>query len=126
MKTLRLFGFALLCAAFLGSPARANQWVTGYVSVLEDYGSYDNGAFGVLVTLTDKVWANPSGGSPNGATTCANSFAIVVGKAGVDENIKNRMFSILLSAGTARKKVKLWLDTSESYCKVAIASIVFE
>jgi hypothetical protein len=125
-KVTKLCGLALLCAAFIGGPARANQWVDGYVSIVEEYAGYDGGAFGVLVGISSPTWAAPPAGSPSGAGTCASRFAIVAGKAGVDEASKNRMFSILLSAGAARKKVRLWVDTSESYCKVAIASVMFE
>jgi hypothetical protein len=92
--------FNIAIAAIAGllavAPAQANQWVSGKVWVLSDSGSYGGGAYGILVTLSDRVWAH--GDTSNGPTNCTERFRIVNELQGVDENIKNRLWSLLLSA----------------------------
>ena len=114
-----LIGVAML----LGSaPASAGQWVYGTVDVVEDYGGYDGGAWGVLITLTNPVWGAGDGG-PAGATQCYGRFSIVAGQQGLNEHMVDRMFSILLTAAATHEPVALFVDTSVGpNCKVIIAS----
>jgi hypothetical protein len=124
MNNRKILTLAIACIIQMWSiPAFANQWVTGTVSQIEEYGGFNNGSFGIRVFIGNAAWVVIAGGSTNGPANCT-SFRIVVGAQGVDENIKNRMYSMLLTAYTSHNPVSLYVetDTSGPYCYVAITS----
>ena len=116
---IRFVALATAFTAIFSPPAHANEWVGGKVSVLSDYTSYGS-SFGVLVRLVDQEHG------PTSAAACTERYRIAVGLANVDENVKNRFFSLLLSAKLAQQKVWLYVDTSagqNGHCAVQIVAI---
>jgi len=104
------------------SSVHANTWVYGKVVTLEDYGSYGNGYYQVLVTLKEERW--PGSNESNASQVCTGRFRVVVGEQGITENEKDRIFSMLLSAYMADKSVGLYVNyDAGSYCAVQIAKI---
>lgn len=105
----------------ISSFASANQWVSGKVNRLEEYGSFGGGNYQVLISLDEQLW--DSSGT-EGPTNCTISFSVTIGAQGVDEEIKDRIFSLALSAYMADKRLSLYVNTSTGpYCKVQIGSI---
>ncbi len=116
------YALFILGFLYLSSASAANQWVYGKVDVLEDYGSYSSGSFQVLITLVEKQWG--SGSPQDGEANCTQRFRVMAGEEGVDENIKNRIFSMMLSAHMGDKNVGLYVNTSTGpRCKVQIGRI---
>jgi hypothetical protein len=125
-SNLKKSGLVFGIAMSMAMPATAvNQWVGGNVSVISDYSAYDGG-FGVLITLTNKI-SQPNGdGLADALTLCTDRFRLQVGNQGIDENSKNRIFSLLLSAKMAQQKVWLYVNKANGnppYCAVQIAAI---
>ena len=116
---MRKFVLVLLLLVFSGT-ANAGSWVRGDVSVIQEYGNYQNGKWEVLITLINQDWTHYSG-----ADKCTERFRIKEGVLGVDSEIKNRMLSILLSAYMGSKPVGLWVDTSstDGYCNIESVGI---
>lgn len=114
--------FAAL-AILMPLPANAQQWVNGYVQMVEDYGGFQSGAQGILVTLTDMAWGAAPSGETSGATNCWQRFHINAGIQGVNENMKDRMFSMLITATTTKRRVGLFVyPATGPYCEVQIVS----
>jgi hypothetical protein len=114
---------AIMCIIQMWSmPAFANQWITGTVNLLEDYGGANSGTIGILAGLGNKNWL--TGDTSNGPTNCQSLFRIVVGFQNIDENSKNRMFSMLLTAYTTHSPISLFVDTSTSsnFCYVQMVA----
>jgi len=113
----------LLCSLFVllsTTSSAAMQWVTGGVEAIEDYAGYTNGTYGILIKLDNKEWI----GSGNGATSCTKQFRLKEGKLGMTEESKNRIFSLVLSAHMASKKVGLYVDDQTGpFCFVQIGRI---
>ncbi len=96
------------------------QWVTGTVETLEDYGGHANEAFGVLIKIKDQTWHN----SGDGEVTCTSRFRVVNGQLGMTEQVKNRIFSLMLSSYMAGMPVGLYVDGSNGpYCYVQIGRV---
>jgi hypothetical protein len=123
MKWIRLF-FITSVVSLMNTSAFANQWVTGTIAQLEEYGGFSNanGSYGIVVFLNNKTWL--SGDTSNGPTNCPSLFRIVVGFQNIDENSKTRMFSILLASYTSHNTVSLFVDTSTSsnFCYVQMVA----
>ena len=112
-----LITFIILLSPFLAS---SNEWVTGKVKVLEDYGSYGNSEYQVLITLSDQVW----GGSGKKSTICTDRFRLATGKQGVTEEIKSRIYSMMLAAHMADKTIGLYIDEANGpICNIQIGRI---
>lgn len=110
---------ALGLTAFWTPSAYAADWVSGKVSVLSDYTAY-SAWYGALVTLVDQSWVSGAGGG--GPANCTQRFRIVI----PDENVKNRLYSTLLSAKLSQQKVWLNVDTvagQSGYCTIQIVAI---
>jgi len=100
--------------------AQANQWVFGQVQMLEDYGSYSNGFYEVLIKLKDQRWS----GTGDGGANCTERFRVKIGEQGITENEKDRIFSLMLSAYMGGKNVGLFVDTTSGpNCLVQIGRI---
>lgn len=100
----------------------ANQWVAGNVRSISDYGSYGNEGYQILITLTNQTWHN--GDTSDGEANCIGNFRLMNGKEGVTEEIKNRIFTLMLSAYLAGKKVNLYVNTTTGPgCIVQIGKI---
>jgi hypothetical protein len=119
MKRTSLAALCLgLCFA---SAAPANDWVYGTVQIVDEYSSYGTGAgeYQVMVTLANKVWTVPAH-----ASICTDRFRIVIGLEGMTEEVKKRMFAMLLTAYTTGSKVRLFYNPATGpYCAVQLASI---
>ncbi|TVZ37410.1 hypothetical protein P886_1751 [Alteromonadaceae bacterium 2753L.S.0a.02] len=100
----------------------ANQWVFGKVQIVEEYGQYGANQYQVLLTLTDQIWT--SGSSSNGATNCTDRFRIMTGEEGVTEEIKNRMYTMMLAAYMSNKKIGLYMNTEKGPgCTVQVTRV---
>lgn len=100
--------------------SQANQWVFGEVESLDDYGSYGNGIYQVLIGLKNMQW----GAGGDGVTNCTKRFRVKLGEQGITENEKGRIFSLMLSAYMAGKTVGLYVDpASGPYCLVQIGRL---
>lgn len=105
---------------FLPPVAQANQWVYGQVERVDDYGSYNNGFYEVLIKLKNQEWR----GVGDGATNCTERFRVKIGEQGITDKGKDRLFSLMLTAYMGGKQVGLFVDpTSGPYCLVQIGSI---
>lgn len=114
---------ALLIAvlAISATTARANDWVYGNVSIVEDYGNYGSGAgeYQVLITLSSKYWTVPAD-----ASVCTERFRVVVGVEGVTEDFKKRIFAMMVAARLSGERVRLFYNKNTGpYCAVQIASM---
>lgn len=115
---------AAFLVLFLGvHPALATQWVTGTVSNLQECGATGCNGYGVILTLSNMTWL--SGTTTNGPTACTSAFKITTGVLGVDENSKNRMFSILLAGYSQHNPVSILADTSVSgnFCSIQAVGV---
>ena len=98
----------------------AFEWVSGDVSIVADYGGYSSANYQVLIELADVK--NQQGNAYTGA--CTSPFRVKVNVNGVTEEIKNRIFSLTLSAHIANKPISLYVDNSNApYCTVQIGRI---
>jgi len=110
----------LVVILLMPSYVSANQWVYGSVQTIEEYGAYGGGYYQVLIQLVNREWV----GGGAGPTNCGGRFSVQVGQQGVTEEIKNRIFSMMLTAYTASKKVGLFVDeNSGPNCLVQIGRI---
>jgi len=118
MKLVRYI--VVVFSIFMITPVFSMEWVFGRVSKVEDYGSYDNGNFQVLITLQNKSWPN----NGTGATNCTHRFRVKTGVHGVTEKIKDRIFTLMLSAHLTERRAGLYIDpNSGPYCTVQIGRI---
>lgn len=109
-------------AGVLSSNAVAgHQWVWGQVQWVEDFGGYQGGLYGVRIRLKDQVWNITQGQAQDGEQNCTSEFRVRVGVQGVTEEIKMRIFSLMLTGYSMGSKVGLFVDTSTGpYCEVQI------
>ena len=101
--------------------AHANDWVYGNVEFVDEYSSYGTGAgeYQVMVSLKNKVWTVPAH-----ASLCTERFRIVLGMEGMTEPVKNRLFSMLLTAYVTGARVRLFYNvTTAPHCAVQLGSI---
>lgn len=99
----------------------ANDWVYGNVAIVEDYSSYGTGSgeYQILVSLTNKTWSNPAH-----ASVCTERFRIVNGIEGMTEDVKKRLFAMLLTAYVTGARVRLFYNSAHApYCAVQLGSI---
>ena len=108
----------LICILFSGT-VNANTWVTGKVTAVEDYGSWGNGEYQVLISLSDQYW-----GGHEAEAECTGRFSVNTFYQGVTTEIQNRIFSMMMAALMADKTVGLYVDVAGPYCKVQIGKIV--
>jgi len=95
-----------------------NAWVYGEVDLLEEYGSVQNGAYEVLISLSNKSWPN------GGLSECVGQFRLKNGVQGVTEEIKQRIFSIALSANMASKPIGLFVNSpGGAVCNIQAARV---
>ncbi len=109
---------AIVLFALFGwdAPTKANDWVTGEVATVADYTGHGIG--GVVIVLTNQAW-------PYSSIGCTDKrFSIRLGEQGVNEETKNRMWSALLTAAAAGRRVALYVDASTTtlFCPVQIVS----
>jgi hypothetical protein len=122
MRSNRLL--VLLCLALAGVASRsalANDWVYGNVSVIDDYSSYGTGAgdFQLLITLTNKNFSVPAH-----ASQCTDRFRAVIGMEGMTEEVKKRVFAMMLTAYVTGARVRLFYNVSGApHCTIQLASI---
>lgn len=126
-KSFKVFiAASALCLAQLWlTPAFAGQWVSGYVSAVADYTAYAP-TRGLMIKLTNMTWGVSDDALADGSTICTEAFRAAVGNQGVDENIKNRLYSMLLTALSSRQKVWLFVNKTNGntpMCAVQIGSI---
>lgn len=114
------YNWIFVALFFLPSLVSANQWVYGKVQRLEEYGAYGGSAYQVLITLIDIQWV----GAGAGAANCGGRFSVQTGQQGVTSEIKNRIFSMMLTANTTNGKVGLFVDeNSGPNCLVQVGRI---
>ncbi len=95
------------------------EWVLGEIKTLIDYRAYSNKPQEILITLENLQWEQ--GESGPGATQCGKNFRIKAGALGVTSAVKAKIYSTMLSAQMASKKVSLYVDnTSNSDCLVQV------
>ena len=118
IKITLLFSLLITAPSVLAD----NQWVTGDIERIQEYGAYSNSQYHVLISLKNMTWTDPQNG--NGDENCIQRFRIKDGAEGVDSDIKNRMFSMLLSAYMAGKQVSLYVNTDTApYCNVIVTGV---
>jgi len=111
------FGFSL---CLFSASLLAEQWVTGDVAKIQEYGAYSGGQYEILIKLNNQNWF----GSGDGAEVCTERFRIKEGELGVTSDIKNRMFSMLLANHMASKSISLFVKTeSGPFCNVSVVGI---
>lgn len=108
----------MLCMCSASNWVYANQWVYGDVSMVEEYGSYED--YQILITLVNQEWIGTKGGE----SACTGRFSVEVGQEGVTDKIQDRIFSLMLSAYMGGKKAGLFVNPETGpYCKVQIGRI---
>jgi len=105
MKKLIQCSFAALL--FSSQLLHAGDYINVYGKVLT---VYERGELGVLIKLKDKTW--PVSGDE--ALDKCTAYSLVNDMAGVTEDIKDRIFSVMLSAYMADKKIGLTADTTSN------------
>jgi hypothetical protein len=111
----------LIVGLIAANSAAANDWVYGNVQLIDDYSNYAgcNGNCEVLITLSNKVWTVPAH-----ASSCTERFRIVVGLEGMTEEVKKRLFAMMLAAYTTGAKVRLFYNPATGpFCAVQLGSI---
>jgi hypothetical protein len=117
MNSTRVKCAAIAALLVLSWKADANEWVYGDVTIVEDYSNY--GDYQVLVTLTNKVFTVASH-----ASVCTDRFRAVVGLEGMTEEVKKRVFAMMLTAYVTKTRVRLFYSTTGApNCTIQIASI---
>ena len=114
---IMFFAFSL---SFFSVSVLAEQWVTGEIAKIQEYGAYSGGQYEILIKLNNQNWF----GSGDGAEVCTERFRIKEGELGVTSDIKNRMFSMLLANHMASKSISLFVKTeSGPFCNVSVVGI---
>lgn len=108
--------------ACISMPTQANEWVSGTVSVVWDYGGYSATFGNILISLTQMRWFSQGGDTTDGQANCTQRFRILSGLQGVDAASLSRFDAILVTAYTTQQPITMYVDTDSTapYCAVAV------
>ena len=121
IRKITRFACVLTIGSFVSTPAFANQWVSGDFFTLTEWGGQYSGIYGFSIELNNKAWGG--GSTSNGGTACTGAFRVVVGTQGVTEEIKNRIWSAVLTAQASGQKLLLYVDTGTTAPNCAVQSL---
>jgi hypothetical protein len=122
IKALSLLWLGIAIALSPAGAMAARAWVIGDISLVEDYRSYADPNWGVLITLINRSYY----GAETSPAICENRFRIVTGEENVTAETQKSFLAMALAARVSGQRMRLFVNPDNIYqgsCAVQIASI---
>jgi hypothetical protein len=123
VRGLKAF-LASVALAYISIPTQANEWVSGTVSTVWDYGGSASTFGDILITLTQMRWFSQGGDTTDGQANCTQRFRILNGVQGVDASSLSRFDAMLITAYTTQQPITMYVDTNSTAPYCAVAAVV--